>query len=340
MSSLKKKLSGIQLSTRAKVVLLVLCTISLYFVPHVIRGQYWGRIINQAIVNMLVVLGLNLLSGYLGLLNVGASGMVAVGAYTAALLATRLGVPMIVGIVCAIVVGVILGNVLGITCLRLNGIYLVLMTSAFAEIVRTLLINMEPLTGGAIGVKQIPAFNVFGHQLTDTISQYYLFLTILIICVLIVWRITHSKWGRVFLAIKDNYESVETCGINVASMKMKAFTAATILACVAGALYAGMAGYITPTDFTGDKGNQYVLMMMVGGWSNVFGSLLGAVLVTVLPDVLKFLGYSYWLVFYLIVFVIAIIMPGGLVSIFTKGKTFNFDSLAEAFHWMRRKRRK
>ena len=78
----------------------------------------------------------------------------------------------------------------------------------------------------------------------------------------------------------------------------------------------------------------------VGGWSNVFGSLLGDVLVTVLPDVLKFLGYSYWLVFYLIVFVIAIIMPGGLVSIFTKGKTFNFDSIVESFRWMRRKKKK
>ena len=94
MSNLKK-FSGIRISTKTKILLIVLCVIALYFVPYVIRGQYWGRIINQAIVNMLVVLGLNLLSGYLGLLNVGASGMVAVGAYTAALLATRLGVPMI-----------------------------------------------------------------------------------------------------------------------------------------------------------------------------------------------------------------------------------------------------
>ena len=87
MSNLKKKFSGIRISTKTKILLIVLCVIALYFVPYVIRGQYWGRIINQAIVNMLVVLGLNLLSGYLGLLNVGASGMVAVGAYTAALLA-------------------------------------------------------------------------------------------------------------------------------------------------------------------------------------------------------------------------------------------------------------
>ena len=329
----------IQLSKPAKIALVLLGIGILYALPFCIQGQYWGRLFNQAIINMMVVLGLNLLSGYLGLLNVGAVGMVALGAYTTALFATRMGVPMLAGMALSVITGVVVGVALGGPCLRLKGIYLVLMTQAFAEIVRTMLINLTPVTGGAIGVKSIPSFSLFGLELTSTTQQYMFFFSVLIIAVLAVWRITHSKWGRVFLAIKDNDESVATCGINVTSVKIKAFIIAAILACVAGSMYAGMAGYICPNDFNGDVGTRYILMMMVGGWSNVFGSLLGAVLVTILPEILKVLGDYYWAAFYSIVFVMAIIMPGGLVSIFTKGKTFNFDTFASALGIKKHKRR-
>lgn len=328
----------IRLSKPMKTALILVGIALLYVLPLAVRGQYWGRLFNQAIINMMVVLGLNLLSGYLGLLNVGSVGMVAIGAYTAALLATRMGVPMLAGMVISIFTGVIIGVALGGPCLRLKGIYLVLMTQAFAEIVRTMLTNLE-ITGGAIGVKSIPVFSLFGFKLSTTRQQYVFFLTILIVAVLAVWRITHSKWGRVFLAIKDNDESVATCGINVTSIKIKAFIIAAILACVAGSMYAGMAGYICPNDFSGDLGTRYILMMMVGGWSNVFGSLLGAVLVTILPEILKVLGDYYWAVFYVIVFVMAIIMPGGLVSLFTKGKTFNFDAIYKSLGFKSRKER-
>lgn len=329
----------IHLSKTKKTCLILAGVAFLYVMPFIVQGQYWGRLFNQAIINMMVVLGLNLLSGYLGLLNVGAVGMVAMGAYTAALLATRMGVPMLLGMVISIFTGVVIGVALGGPCLRLKGIYLVLMTQAFAEIVRTMLINLEPITNGAIGVKSIPVFSLFGLELSSTRQQYMFFLTILIVAVLAVWRITHSKWGRVFLSIKDNDESVATCGINVTSIKIKAFIIAAILACVAGSMYAGMAGYICPNDFSGDLGTRYILMMMVGGWSNVFGSLLGAVLVTILPEILKVLGDYYWAVFYVIVFVMAIIMPGGLVSLFTKGKTFNFDAIYKSLGFKRRKER-
>lgn len=336
MQLIKKE---IHLNRQMKAALVLTGIALLYVLPLVVRGQYWGRLFNQAIINMMVVLGLNLLSGYLGLLNVGAVGMVAMGAYTSALLATRMGVPMLLGMMLSVITGVIIGVALGGPCLRLKGIYLVLMTQAFAEIVRTMLINLEPITNGAIGVKSIPAFSLFGFDLNTTMQQYVFFLTILIVAVLAVWRITHSKWGRVFLAIKDNDESVATCGINVTSVKIKAFIIAAILACVAGSMYAGMAGYICPNDFSGDLGTRYILMMMVGGWSNVFGSLLGAVLVTILPEILKILGDYYWAVFYMIVFIMAIIMPGGLVSLFTKGKTFNFDAFVKALGYKKRERR-
>ena len=266
MNLIKKE---IQLSKPVKILFVLAGIAVLYILPFCIRGQYWGRLFNQAIINMMVVLGLNLLSGYLGLLNVGAVGMVAMGAYTTALLATKFGVPMIVGMVLSIFTGVIIGVALGGPCLRLKGIYLVLMTQAFAEIVRTMLTNLTPITGGAIGVKSIPSFSFFGFELSSTTQQYVFFLSLLIIAVLAVWRVTHSKWGRVFLAIKDNDESVATCGINITVIKIKAFIIAAILACIAGSMYSGMAGYIAPNDFSGDLGTRYILMMMVGGWSNV-----------------------------------------------------------------------
>lgn len=337
MNRIKKIVSSIRLTRLQKLVLTVIGVLTLYMIPSIITGQYWGRIFNQAIINMLVVLGLNLLSGYLGLLNVGAVGMVALGAYSTALLATRLGLSMWIGLIAAIFVGALVGMGLGATCLKLNGIYLVLMTSAFAEIVRTMLVNLEDFTGGAIGIKMIPPFDILGIPLTSTDKQYYLFLSILIICVLIMFRITHSKWGRLFLAIKDNNESVATCGINITLVKIKAFTVASIFASIAGVMYASMAGYITPSDFSGELGMRYILMMMIGGWANVFGSLFGAALVTILPDVLKFLGDFYWVAFYLIVFAMAILMPGGLVSIFLPGKTFNTAGL-EAFRFKKRRK--
>ena len=138
---------------------------------------------------------------------------------------------------------------------------------------------------------------------------------ITIMMIFISSRIVNSKWGRAFKAIRDNVDAVEACGIDIADIKIKAFTLAAIYGSFAGALYAHLMGYINPAGFTSDLSFNFIVMMMVGGIGSVFGNIIGAILVTILPELLRFLKDYYWLVFSIIVLIFSIILPNGLVSL-------------------------
>lgn len=128
--------------------------------------------------------------------------------------------------------------------------YLSLTTIAFTEIIRMLLNNMKGVTNGAQGLRGIERYNFFGYRVEGTIPYYYMVLIVAILVVWFAWRIVNSKWGREFKAVRDNIDAVESCGIDVAKVKIRAFTLAAMLGSFAGALYAHLIGYINPESFT------------------------------------------------------------------------------------------
>ena len=295
--------------------LILVALVVLLVFPKFLTTNYYRRLFNQVFINAIVLLGMNFITGLVGQMNLGMAGMYALGAYTAGLMTVKLGVSPWLGLIGAVFMGCLIGVVLGVPSLKITGIYLALTTMSFGEIVRIVLTNMANLTGGAAGLRGIPGYNLFGIVIDDDKSFYYLLLAFVIIMALIAHRIVNSKWGRAFKAVRDNEESVETCGINISSIKLKAFMLSAIFGCVAGALYSSLMGYINPTDFSADLSVKFIMMLMLGGVGTISGSILGAGVVTLLPEALKFMDTYYWFVFCGIVLICSVIMPNGLIRI-------------------------
>ncbi len=289
--------------------------ILLFFLPLLLKNAYYQTLFNQALINLIVVLGLNFIIGLTGQMNLGTAGIMAIGAYLSALCSINYHISPWLCLVVAIGAGYLIGIGLGYPSLRVKGVYLALTTLGFGEIVRLMLTNLSNITGGTHGVTNIQGYNFFGFSISTPISFYYFLVVITIMMIFISSRIVNSKWGRAFKAIRDNVDAVEACGIDIADIKIKAFTLAAIYGSFAGALYAHLMGYINPAGFTSDLSFNFIVMMMVGGIGSVFGNIIGAILVTILPELLRFLKDYYWLVFSIIVLIFSIILPNGLVSL-------------------------
>ena len=301
---------------------LILAVIILAFIialPNILNNDYYMVVINRILINTVVVLGLNFITGLTGQMNLGTAGIYALGAYSSALFVSYTHFSPWLGLAVAVVVGLLIGRLLGYPSLRIRGVYLSLTTIGFAEVVRLLLANLTGITGGTTGLKKIPCYSIFGFEFNTQTRMYYLFVVMAAIAFFIAFRIVHSKWGRVFKSLRDNIDAVEMTGVDVADMKIKAFTIAAIFGTVGGAMYAHFMGYINPSSFTVDLSTNYVIMLMVGGLESVVGCFVGSVVVTGLPEVLRFLGDYYQIVFLSVILIGAIFFPNGWLDLAIRG---------------------
>lgn len=292
---------------------LVLC------LPLLVNNDYWTVVFIRVLLNIIVALGLNFITGLIGQMNLGTAGIYALGAYTSALLTTKTGCSPWMGILAAIVMGLIIGVVLGYPSLRLKGVYLSLTTIGFTQIVTLFLNNMTRFTGGSQGVKGIQPYSLFGFSFNTYLRSYYLYVAFAIIALFVAQRIVGSKWGRLFRSLRDNTDAVEMSGVNIASVKIKAFTTCAIFGTVAGALYAHFYGYINPSTYTLDVSMNYVLILLVGGLGSVPGVMFGAGIVTILPELLRELGDYYLIAFYGIIFAGILMFPNGWIDAVGRG---------------------
>ena len=301
-----------------KGLLVVLLVVFTALFPLFDKNTYHQLILGEVLVNIIVVLGLNFITGLTGQMNLGTAGIMALGAYTAVLLRVKCGMPALLTFPIAIAMGFVIGLALGYPSLRLKGVYLSLTTIGFSEIARLVIANWVDLTSGTNGIKDIPKISLFGLTLSTTRDLVWLYLAIVVLLVITAWRIVNSRWGRVFKAIRDNVEAVEASGVNIADLKIKAFMLATTFGCLGGCMYAYLVGYINPSQFTQDLSANYLLMMMFGGIGSVPGNIIGAATITILPESLRFLQNYYWLIFGIITLLFAIFLPYGFVSLFAK----------------------
>ena len=309
-----------KINKNTKIILLAIFCVAVLLLPAFDNNTYHHVVMNQALVNIVVVMGLNFITGLTGQMNLGTAGIMALGAYAAALTTTKLGLSSWAGFVVSIAVGCLIGVGLGYPSLRLKGVYLALTTIGFSEITRLVLTNWVTLTGGTMGIREIPYINIFGYDLNTSRKVFYLYFFIVLVLGFTANRIVKSKFGRVFKAIRDNADAVESCGINIASLKIQAFTLCTIYGCLGGSMYTYLIGYINPTAFTMDLSANYLVMMMFGGIGSVAGNIIGAAAITILPEILRFMSTYYWLVFSIITLLFAIFLPNGVVSLFTGNK--------------------
>jgi len=304
-----------KLKRKISLITVLVLLIIFLMIPVFVKQTYFIILFDNVFISIIVLIGLNFLSGLMGEINLGTAGIMAMGAYTSALLCTRLHMSPWLGLVGAIVMGLLIGICLGYPSLRMKGIYLALTTLGFAEIV-TIIINNLKVTGGTTGIRNIPAVSIFGHELSAAQDFYYFILVCVIIILLITYKIINSKWGRVIKAIKDNDVAVEACGIKTANIKIKVFTLCSIYGCIGGALYSQLNGYICPSDFTLNSSITYLMMLMLGGIGSVPGNIIGAFVITMLPEYLRFLQNYYWLTFSVIILIFSVLLPNGLISLF------------------------
>ena len=264
----------------------------------------------------IAVVGLNFITGMTGQPMLGMAGVFALGGYTSGLLTTKLGFTPWTAIPFVLLAGLIIGILLGYPSLRVSGVYLSFTTIGFSEIVRILLNNMTGLTGGGTGLKDIPSFSVFGYTLTSMRELFLLYALIAMLVALFASRIIHSKWGKSFIAVKDNIEAVPVCGINLTTVKVTAFCLTTMLGCLGGSMYVHMINYANPSTYTQPLSVSMLSMLIIGGMGSNIGCFIGTVIVICLPELLRFLGRYYDLVYAIIVMLVIIFMPYGLVNVF------------------------
>ena len=310
------------MTQKNKIIAFVLCGIALLVLPLILQqfGNAWVRIADIALLYVMLALGLNIVVGYAGLLDLGYVAFFAVGAYLYALLASPhltdtfpaiaaafpngfhtslwLVIPL------ALTVAAVTGVLLGIPVLKLRGDYLAIVTLGFGEIIRIFLNNLDHpynITNGPKGITQIDSVKVFGLDLGRPLSiggfdiasvtlYYYLFLVLVIVTVIICRRLQDSRIGRGWMAIREDEIAAKAMGINTRNMKLLAFGMGASFGGVSGSMFAAFQGFVSPESFSLMESVMIVAMVVLGGLGHLPGVILGAVLLAALPEVLRYVA--------------------------------------------------
>lgn len=255
-------------------------------------------------INIILTLSLNIATGFLGELCLGHAGFMAVGAYTAALITLRSGLPVWPGFILGIVAGGltagIAGYLIGIPALRLRGDYLAIITLAFGEIISVLLRSL-PFTGGALGLNGIRILTYFPVAWW-TMS----------ICLTVILTFMLSRHGRQIIAIREDDIAAEATGINTLRMKMTAFVASAFFAGIAGGLFAHYQGILAPEKFDYNYSIDIMVMVVFGGMGSVTGSIVSAIFLTILPEILRGFSQYRMLVYAVLLILLMLFRPEGL----------------------------
>ncbi len=239
---------------------------------------------------MILALSLNLLIGYAGLFSVGHGAFYGLGAYAAAILSTRFGLPFGIEIVVASAIAGIVGYAIGRPILRLRGDQLALATFGLAVIAFSVFNNWTDLTRGPLGIRGIPKISLFSISL-ESLWSYALFVTACVaITLLFIWRVTHSPFGKVLEAIREDDVAALAIGKNITRFKVVAFVASSCFAGLAGVLYAHHLTYIDPSSFITGESFLVFSMVVFGGMGSNLGSMVGAAVLVSLPELLRFVG--------------------------------------------------
>jgi branched-chain amino acid transport system permease protein len=286
------------------IALIVTALVALPFVLA-IAGTAWVRITNLAILFVLLSLGLNIVVGFAGLLDLGYIAFYAVGAYVYALLASPhfdLHLPWWAILPIGAAVACIFGILLGAPTLKLRGDYLAIVTLGFGEIIRIFLNNLsEPfnLTNGPKGITTIDPVRVLGLDfstytrigefvLTGTIKYYFLLLALLVVVVVVNLRLQNSRIGRAWEAIREDELAARSMGINTRNMKLLAFAMGASFGGIAGGMFSAIQGFISPESFVLNESIMVLAMVVLGGMGNIWGVILGAVLLSFVPELLRY----------------------------------------------------
>lgn len=304
-----------QFCQKYRMILWAVVAVALLAVPLTGVNQYLLRICIMIGIYAMLALGLNVLTGYTGLLSLGHAGFFAIGAYTYAILCSTVGWNFIPTFVACIVITGLFGLVLGLPTMRLSGSYLTIVTLGFGEIVKMVLLSWTDVTNGPMGFSGIPTPSLFGISLTlKNGGLYYLMLVLVLLVSLFCVVLIRSRTGRALIAIKDDELAATMMGIQTPTFKMLAFTLSAAIAGLAGGFYASVIGYIEPNIFVFDVSTLIISIVVLGGMGTLRGMYLGAALLIAFPEAARSLMDWRFVVYGMVLIVMMRFRPQGILG--------------------------
>ena len=292
---------------------LVLLLIGLALAPLGLKN-YGIYLLTLWCIYVIAGMGLNLTVGYAGQMSIGHAAFLGIGAYTAAIL-MKMGFSFWFVLPLAALHCFLVGLVIGFPALRVQHHYLAFATLGFNILVYLFVRNEEWLTGGTFGISGLQRPGLLGVSLDAAASYYYFTFASTILLALVLWWVIRSPWGRAFAALRDNPIRAESLGVNIMAYTLLAFAIGAAFAGIAGAYFAALVQFIEPGPFNIVTSLMMLLMVIVGGSGRFFGPMLGAAIVILLPEWLRFMRDWYLVMFGLAVVVLMVWLPGGLLSI-------------------------
>src|SRR5919202_3611739 len=279
-------------------------------------SDYTVRLLNLGLISAIAVLGLNFAFGWTGLISLAQTAFVGCGAYLAALLGTRLGLDMWAAGAISVAATGVAAALIGFPMLRLGGHYLALATLGLNVSFEIVTSNWVEVTGGTNGIAGIPPLRAFGLTLGREEQLLPVAWALLVLLTLVAYRLRASRFGRAMIAMRDDEIAARMSGVGAVAIKLAGFSLSAVYAALAGVLFACHGNFISPGDFGYVHSIFYLSMLIVGGEGSILGAILGALIVTFLPEWLRPLGEAYLTFFGVFLLAILVFLPKGLTSLF------------------------
>ena len=302
----------------SKPITLCICLIAFAIIIPIVSPSNIMTVMNSSLTYFIAALGLSLMLGMGGQMTFAPIAFMGFGAFTTARLSLDFGVPTLLSVFIAMVLTAALSFILGLILLRLKGAYFAFATISLVQIANNIYLSFRPFSGGPDGIGGIPHLSLGPFSPTNNRTQwFYLLLIIAVICGLLIENIRRTHLGRALASVRDNEIAARTLGVNVFLTKVVAFTIAGGLAGLSGALIAHHNRFVSASLFTFEISVQFLMMVMLGGVNSTAGTFVGTILITMLPEWLRFMREYLMLIYGLGIILLMIFMPMGLAGTFS-----------------------
>ncbi len=301
------------LEKNKKIILIVLFVVSL-LLPQVVSNSLLMRYACNILMWSVLAGSLNIINGYSGQFCIGQAGFFAIGAYFCAFFMKNFGVSFWLLLPLAGVATMMVGLLVSLPTLKLSGIYLAIVTLGFSEIIRAIAQTWEPVTGGSLGIKQIPFPWLFGLETFRPQNYYYIFLLLLLLFLFTTSRVIKSRVGRAWLAIREDEVAARSLGVKTRLYKSLNFMYGSFWAGVIGAAYAPFVSFIESSQFSLDTGFNVLAMIVIGGQGTLIGPIVGSVIYTFTTESLRFMEQWRYVIYAIVIIAMMWGRPQGLVG--------------------------
>ena len=297
-----------------RIIAILLLLVVLCVLPFAVKKALYVRYACNILMFTTLAGSLNVINGYSGQFNLGQAGFFAIGAYTCAILSTKFAIDFWLLLPLAGLFAAFVGLIVALPTLKLNGIYLAVVTLGASEIIRVIAQTWQPVTGGSLGIKNIPYPWMFGLDTFRPKYYYFIFLIIAILFLVITRRVLKSRVGRAWISIREDQIAARSLGVETSFYKSLNFMYGAFWAGVVGAAYAPFVNYIEASQFTLDAGFNVLAMVVIGGQGTLIGPIVGSVIVTILTETLRFLESWRYVIYAIIIIMMMWVRPQGIAG--------------------------